>query len=316
MNRSMHDFRTRRRGALAGSTLSGALLAALFALGIRAAPAEQMTFETPEAAVEATMAAIKNEDREKLIAIFGKEHEKELLGTDEAAGRDNRAQFYKRYQEMHQLLVDGEDRRILVVGSEAWPVPIPLVKEGGGWRWDTATGIEEMLNRRVGENELTAIGVLEAYVDAQVEYASVDRDGDQVREYAQRVLSTEGTRDGLYWKEESEDDLSPFGPLVADARDYLSGRNPGDPYFGYYFKVITRQGENVPGGRYDYIINGNMIAGFAMVAFPADYGFSGVMTFLVNQQGQVMQKDLGEEGDILGAALDEYNPDSSWSEPE
>ncbi len=274
--------------------------------------AEQVRFESAEAAVEALVEALKNDDVGRLTDIFGKEHEKEVLGTDEAAGRESREQFHQRYLEMNRLRPDGEDRMVLLVGEQAWPVPIPLVKESEGWRWETEEGLEEIIDRRVGKNELTAIDVLRTYVTAQREYSNVDRDGDEVLEYAQVVRSTEGKKDGLYWEEENDEDLSPFGPLVADGKAYLEDREPGDPYYGYYYKILTRQGENVPGGRYDYLINDNMLAGFAAVAFPADYGFSGVMTFVVNHNGQVQQRDLGELSDVLGAAMEIYNPNDTW----
>ena len=176
---------------------------------------------------------------------------------------------------------------------------------------DTEEGIEEIIDRRIGRNELTAIAIARAYLDSQIEYAREDRDGDEVLEYAQRLSSTPGKKDGLYWEAESEDDLSPFGPLVRGAERYLVTKEPGDPLKGYYFHLLKSQGENPPGGRYDYVINGNMIAGFALVAYPEDYGSSGVMTFVVSHHGKVYQKDLGEFSGML-----EYDPDDSWTEVE
>ena len=168
------------------------------------------------------------------------------------------------------------------------------------------------MNRRIGRNELNAISVARAYVAAQREYARLDRDGDRVLEYATRVSSRPERRDGLFWEVRDGEPPSPFGPLVADARGYLEGRDPGDPYRGYYFKVLTRQGLNPPGGRYDYVINGNMIGGFALVAFPADYGNSGITTFVVSHQGEVLQKDLGEDTRLIAGAMQEYDPDETW----
>src|SRR6185312_10109109 len=174
--------------------------------------------------------------------------------------------------------------------------------------------IDELVARHVGENELATISTLRAYVDAQVQYASADRDGDEVLEYAQKVISTAGKKDGLYWQVASADDaISPFGPFIAELPDYVKERKSGEPYMGYYYRILTRQGENPPGGRYDYIINGNMIAGFAAVAVPAEYGETGVMTFVVSQQGKVYQKDLGEDTALAAAAIQEYNPDDSWT---
>ncbi len=195
---------------------------------------------------------------------------------------------------------------------------IPLVCENGAWRFDTEAGVEEITNRRIGENELQAIRLARAYVDAQVEYASEDRDGDEVLEYAQKLISTAGQKNGLYWQTSVEaDGISPFGPLVAEVdEDYLAERKAGEPFYGYYYKILARQGANPPGGRYDYVINDNMIAGFALIAWPADYGTSGIMTFLVSRQGKVLQKDLGEETAVLAAATQEYDPDSTWVETE
>ena len=210
------------------------------------------------------------------------------------------------------LVDDDKDRKILIIGSEEWPLPFPLVREKRRWRFDTEAGIEEVVNRRVGRNELGAIRNCHAAIDAQVEYASADRDGDEVLEYAQVIISTEGKKDGLYWEAADGEEASPFGPFIADAKGYLEGRDPGDPFRGYFYKVITRQGTNAPGGRYDYIINGNMIAGFGLIAFPADHGNSGVMTFMCNHQGKVYETDFGPDSDLIAAGIDEYNPDASW----
>jgi len=196
----------------------------------------------------------------------------------------------------------------LILGPKDWPLPISIVREEGVWRFDTEEGIEEIIDRRIGRNELTAIAIARAYLDAQIEYAREDRDGDEVLEYAQRLASTPGKKDGLYWEAESEDDLSPFGPLVRGAEHYLETKELGDPLKGYYFHVLKHQGEKPPGGRYDYVINGNMIAGFALVAYPDDYENSGVMTFVVSHHGKVYQKDLGEFTGML-----EYDPDESWT---
>ena len=275
---------------------------------------EQMTFATPDAAVDALLAALEKDELETLFDIFGREYEDELIGGDPIASREARKQAFEKAQEMHKLRDDSEDRKVLLIGPEAWPVPFPLVMEGGSWRFDTAAGIEEVVNRRIGANELNAIAICRAYIDAQIEYSDADRDGDEVLEYAQLITSTEGKQDGLYWEAGENEELSPFGPLVADARDYLEGSEPGDPFKGYYYKIITRQDSNAPGGRYDYIINGNMIAGFAMIAFPADYGNSGVMTFMCSHQGKVYQKNLGDDSDLIAAGIDVYNPDETWTE--
>jgi hypothetical protein len=276
--------------------------------------AEQKTFATPDAAVNALIAALKKGDTDILLDIFDRKYEEELIGGDPIASREARKKASERAQEMHKLRDDGKDKKILLIGSEVWPVPFPLVKEGGSWRFDTAAGIEEVVNRRIGENELYAIAMCREFIEAQNKYSSVDRDNDEVLEYAQQIASGKGKKDGLYWEAGEYKELSPFGPLVADAKDYLEGREPGDPFLGYFYKIITRQGSDAPGGRYDYIINGSMIAGFAIIAFPANYGKSGIMTFMCGHQGKVYQKNFGKDSDLIAAGIDEYNPDASWSE--
>jgi len=277
---------------------------------------QQKVFKTAEAAVGSLLEALKNNDNNALLDIFGHEYKKYIVGTDKVAAREDRKQVYKAAQELNTLSKYDEGTRILVIGKEAWPLPFPIVKRETGWRFDTEAGIEEMLNRRIGNNELNTIATALTYVEAQVQYAAKDRDGDEVLEYAQQIGSSKGKKDGLYWEVApgSGEEISPFGPLVADAKDYLAGRNPGDPFKGYYYKILSHQSENVPGGRYDYVINGNMIAGFALVAFPADYGSSGVMTFIVNHQGKVYENDLGENTRFIASAMEAYNPDESWTE--
>jgi hypothetical protein len=316
MERTMSKRHSAWRAGRCANVLLGAVL--VFSLGISPAgfaeEKPQTTFETPEAAAEALVEALGASDLEALLTMFDRQYKDELLGGDEAAARVQIKIAYDRAQEMYRLRPDGEGRRVMLMGKQVWPMPFPLVEDKGRWRFDTEAGLEEVINRRIGRNELNAISVLRAYVAAQDQYASADRDGDEVLEYAQRVSSRTGRKDGLYWEtaEGSGEEPSPFGPLVADAHDYLVGRDPGDPYMGYYFKILTRQGLNVPGGRHDYIINGNMIAGFAMLAFPADHGNSGIMTFVVNSLGQVHEKDLGEETDLIAGGIDEYNPGESW----
>ena len=277
---------------------------------------EQKTFKTAGAAADSLIAALAKDDVETLLDIFGREYEEELIGGDPIASRENRKQVAKKALTMHKLRDDGKDRKVLYIGDQAWPVPFPLVKEGKSWRFDTEAGIEEVVNRRVGENELNAIAICKAYIDAQIQYSDVDRDGDEVLEYAQKIGSTEGKKDGLFWESGDNEELSPFGPLIADSKDYLEGREPGDPFKGYYYKIITRQGSGAAGGRYDYIINGNMIAGFAFIAFPADHGNSGIMTFMCSHQNKVYQKNFGDDSDLIAAGIDEYNPDATWSQVE
>jgi hypothetical protein len=274
-------------------------------------PQAQRIFETPEAAVEALLDALERDDVDALLGILGREHESAIVTPDWDAERDVRQRIVEAAKQAQELSRVDEGVVEVVIGEEEWPIPFPVVQGEEGWSFDTEEGLEEIVDRRIGRNEIAAIAIARAYVDAQIEYARRDRDGDDVLEYAQRLASTTGKRDGLYWEAESEEDLSPFGPLVQGAERYLETRQPGDPIRGYYFQVLTRQGENPPGGRYDYVINGNMIAGFALVAYPADYHNSGVMTFVVSHRGKVHQKDLGEF-----AGMDEYDPDDTWTEVE
>jgi len=302
-----------------GDRRLGAILAVLVGvLGIgwsaHAATAEpQMRFGTPEAAVEVLLAAFKNSDDGTLAALFGVAYADRLLSKDKEAARADRTRLYQAAQKKLTLRTDTADRVILVIGENAWPFPIPLVRSGTDWRFHTAEGMEEIVNRRIGANEINVIAACRAYLWAQRQYASKIRDKSSVRKFAQRLVSTAGAQDGLYWDPAvANGEESPFGPLVAEFRG--GGRQPGDPYHGYYFRILTRQGKSVPGGPYSYVINGNMIAGFALVAFPAEYGNTGVMTFLVSHHGQVYQKDLGPRTAEIAKAMQEYNPDATWTE--
>jgi len=280
----------------------------------QAATAEtQMHFGTPEAAAEALLTAFKNNDDGALSALFGAEYADRLISKDKVAARETREGLYQAAQKALTLRKDTADRVVLVIGPDAWPFPIPLVRSGTDWRFHTASGMEEIVNRRVGADELKAIAVCRDYLIAQREYASKIRDKSGVRKFAQRLASKPGTQDGLYWDPAvAGGEESPFGPQIAEF--LKAGRKAGDPYFGYFFRVLTRQGSNVPGGRYSYVINGNMIAGFALVAFPAEYRNTGVMTFVVNHQGKVYQKDLGPRTVAIAKGMVEYNPDTKWTE--
>jgi hypothetical protein len=309
----MFSFARRIRATAFAASL--ALGGVGFATSAAAATA-QPTFPTPEAAMAALLKALDTQDAEAVLALFGSENRDFIIGGDPAGARKAFSELAAAAKEATAFRPDGEDRRVIEVGKLAYPLPIPLVHENGAWRFDTEAGIEEITNRRIGMNELQAIRVARSYVDAQIEYAAADRDGDEVLEYAQRLGSSAGSKNGLYWESSAEsEEVSPFGPLIAGMdQDYVSARKAEEPFYGYYFKILTRQGANPPGGRYDYVINGNMIAGFAMVAWPADYGTSGIMTFLVSHQGKVLQKDLGDDTGVLAAALQEYDPDDSWVE--
>jgi hypothetical protein len=271
-------------------------------------------FKTPEAAAQAILDALAKEDRDAILAVLGDEFKDQLFSDEVSRERDSYRRVVASAKEVMQLRADDENTRVMVIGKDAWPMPIPIVHDDKGWHFDTGAGIDELLARQIGKDELATIATLRAYVDAQVEYASADRDGDEVLEYSQKLASTPGKKDGLYWQAASADDaVSPFGPFIAQLPDYVKERKPGEPYMGYYYRILTRQGENPPGGRYDYVINGNMIAGFAAIAVPAEYAETGVMTFVVSQQGKVYQKDLGEDTALAAAAIQEYNPDDSWT---
>lgn len=305
----MHKILNGGMRSLGIRVMLAALLLGLTAGCQQADTESQRTFATPEDAVEALLEAVERDDADAVLAILGREYRDAIVTPDWDAQRAARLEIVEAARQTQELREVEEGVVEIILGTESWPLPIRLVREGEAWRFDTGEGIQEIIDRRIGRNELTAIEIARAYVDAQIEYAREDRDGDEVLEYAQRLASTPGQKDGLYWEAESEDDLSPFGPLVRGAERYLATKEPGDPLRGYYFQVLKRQGENPPGGRYDYVINGNMIAGFALVAYPADYGNSGVMTFVVSQQGKVYQKDLGPF-----PGMDLYDPDESWTQ--
>jgi len=300
----------------------GALLMALGAATVNAQPPAsqpasqpaQQVFPTVRAAVDALLEACKNNDSAALVRMLGARYGEELKRIDDAEERLQRLAFYNKAQAYLKIEEEGNAKAILVIGRELWPMPIPLVKEAAGWRFDTDEGLEELLARRIGENELAVIDVCNEYVRMQVDYAAVDRDGDEVREYAQRFVSTAGKHDGLYWERDAaaHERPSPLEALLPDSFGEVKDCKPGTPHRGYYFKILTRQGANPPGGKYDYVINGNMIAGFALVAWPADYRASGVMTFVISHQGKLFQKDLGPDTAKLVEAMTEYNPDKTW----
>jgi hypothetical protein len=234
--------------------------------------------------------------------------------------KEGRESFLRDYEEKFSLEKKGDDAVILLVGKEDWPVPIPIVKKGSAWSFDTKAGKEELLNRRIGRNELHTIDVLRTYVGAQREYAEKDRDGDGVYPYAQKLWSTPGKKDGLYWKTGEGEEASPFGPFAARAaREGYTRKEKvekSSPYYGYYFRILKAQGKHAPGGAYDYVVKGNMILGFGLVAYPAEYGSSGVMTFIVNQEGVVYQKDLGKGTAKTAGAMKRYDPGPTWKKVE
>ena len=292
----------------------GTALAVLVTVGGANALAEPQAFPSPEGAAQALRDALEADDGEALRAIFGPEYADDLIGSDIAIVREGMRQTLEAMRAATALLPEADDSVILTIGRQAFPFPVPIVREGESWYFDSAAGLEEVLDRRIGENELAAIEALRAYVQAQIEYASADRDGDQVLEYAQRVISTPGQRDGLYWASAPGEPVSPFGPFIAEISALIQGKELGDPYRGYYYRVLKGQTEHAPGGAYEYVINGNMIAGFAMLAWPAEYGETGVMTFQVSHQGDVLEADLGPETAEVAPAFDAYDPDATWTE--
>jgi len=291
---------------------------ALCAITQLAAAETGKTFTTPEEAVAALAREVKNDNRPELFAIFGPGAQ-DLVNPDPVQATNEYAAFAAALAETNRLVRVSDTRRVLQVGQDNWPFPVPIVQKDGRWSFDTAAGKAELVNRRIGRNELATLQVVRAYVQAQREYASRDRDGDEVLEYAQKIISTPGAKDGLFWSPELDGEISPLGPLAADAaaEGYGKGWKKADgepqPFHGYLFKILTRQGKHAPGGKYDYVINGNMIGGFALVAWPAEYGVSGIMTFVVNQQGRVYEKDAGPKSAALAEHMKEYNPDHSWT---
>jgi hypothetical protein len=261
------------------------------------------------------VAATKAGDHAALAAIFGPEV-KELLSGDEKQDAIESADFARTVAQYSALVKKSDDRYTLDLGDQNWPFPIPLVKKDGAWIFDTAAGKEEILNRRIGEDETIAIGVCRTYLLAQREYASEDRAGDGVLAFARRIKSTPGSKDGLYWKAADTEEPSPFGPLIAEVRaeGYGGKTAEGDPepFHGYRFKVLAAQGASAPGGAYNYIINGHLLGGFALVAYPEHWNESGVMTFIVNQWGKVYERNLGIGSTEYASMMTEFDPDSDW----
>lgn len=272
-------------------------------------------FASPEDASKALVDAARDSDKNKVSALFGSQYAQLFSSGDEVEDANNRTDFLKMAEQKSFIENQQANKAILHFGQNDWAFPVPVVNNGGQWRFDAEQGQQEILNRRIGRNELNTLGVMRGYVEAQFEYAAIDRDGDGVSEFATKLRSEPGKFDGLYWEMASGQPESPLGPLVAQAKAAgykAQGKESTTPYHGYVYKILTGQGSNVPGGKYDYIINGNMIAGFALVAFPAVYGSSGIMTFVVNHRGKIYQKNLGPKTAELALAMKAYDPDASW----
>lgn len=280
-----------------------------------AAMAQQKGFKSADEAVKAAVAAARSNDDKEMLAIFGPQAKEILFSGDVVADKQRRGQFIAAYDEKNRLDAKG-DERILVIGKQDWPFPIPVVKKGEGWVFDTAKGKEEILNRRIGDNELYTIQALLAVVDAQREYALKDRNTNGLLEYAQKFMSDAGKKNGLYWQTKAGEPESPLGPIMNQAQGQGYQFKPSSipaPYHGYFYRILTAQGKDAPGGAYSYLIKGKMIGGFAVVAYPAEYGNSGVMTFIVNHDGKVFQKNLGKNTATVAKGMKEYNPDKSWT---
>ena len=300
------------------------LVGMALACGIgRADDAGQSHFATPEDALAALTKAVQAKDADGLRNVFGPAY-LEITDPDPVERENSLTKFASHLAEAARLTNKNENSAILIVGEEKWPFPIPLMKKNDKWFFDTPAGKEEILKRRIGKDEISAIDVCRAYVQAQRQYALIDRNSDGVIEYAQKLKSSPGLQDGLYWDSKPGEEESPFGPLVAtahaegyDKKNTSEGvMQTSEPFHGYLFRILTKQGEKAPGGKYDYVINGHMVAGYALLAYPAEWGNSGVMTFIVNQLGKVFQKDLGKKTADLLWQINEYDPDETWQPAE
>jgi len=290
------------------------LLTVCFPVRSMAQQPGQKTFSSPEDASSALVTAAQNNDEKTMLDILGPDGKQIVSSGDETEDAESRANFVRRYEQMHRLMKEPDGTTVLYIGAENWPTPIPLVNQGNSWYFDTEAGKKEILYRRVGRNELSAISVCQELVAAQKEFYSA-----QHNEYAKEIFSDEGQHDGLYWKAAEGEPQSPVGPLVASAftEGYAKSQDGSpNPYRGYYYRMLTRQGKKGPGGAKSYLVNGKLVEGFAFLAYPAEYRSSGVMTFIVNQDGIVYQKDLGKKTEVLAKALKEYNPNSSWQKAE
>ena len=289
-------------------------------VGVKAdAAVKQKGFATPDEAVNAFATAMRSNDEQALLSIFGTAAKELISSGDPVRDKQRREMFISDYDRKNSITQEGA-KMVLVVGEKDWPFPIPLVKRGDQWIFDTQAGKEEILNRRIGEDELSTVQTLLAIVDAQREYALIDRDNDGLRAYAEKLRSDPGKKNGLYWETKEGEGPSPLGELVADARaeGYTrTGPKQGPiPFHGYYFRLLKKQGKHASGGAFDYVVKNKMIGGFAVVAYPAVYGNSGVMTFMVNHEGVVYEKDLGKNTAKTAKAMTSFDPDKTWKKVE
>ena len=292
------------------------MVVALFLVPGQVRAVDQKVFATPAEAVHALVKAAKDGDQDELLALLGDDGKALVYSGDVVQDKANMNNFVKAYEAKHALVKQDEKTQILQVGANDWPMPIPIVNDGGKWRFDTAAGKQELLYRRIGYNELGAISVCRGFIDAQRDYAAVGHDGLPPGIYAQKLMSEQGKQDGLYWETKEEEPASPAGPFLAQAggQGYTPEGHGGksQPYHGYLYIILRAQGSAAKGGAESYVVDGKLTAGVALVAYPAEYRVSGVMTFIVNQSGVVYQRDLGEKTAEIAGAMTEYNPDSTW----
>ncbi len=302
-----------------GAAFCVAAVLAWFALSFPACAASpaHAGFKSPEQAVAALILAARSNSTADLLQVLGPASKRLVSSGDAVADDRARASFVAEFDEANKIIKQGDDRAVLVIGKDEWAFPIPAVKHASTWRFDTKAGEQEIINRRIGANELSTIEVCRAYVDAQRDYATTDRNHDGYVEYAQKFVSSPGKRDGLYWPAQAGEDESPIGPLMARARaeGYGAAKIKPASYHGYYYRILKAQGPHAPGGAVSYVARGHMIGGFALVAFPAQYGESGIKTFIVNHDGIVYEKDLGPDTAKIASGMTRYDPDGSWKTP-
>jgi hypothetical protein len=299
---AVDDTGTRMKPTFAGCVRACALALALVAPLAFA----QKVYPTPEAAADAFTDALRKADRQALAVVLGQNY-KQYVSTDNI-DKSNIEAYLKAWDKQHKVYNEGDKAAMVSIGDEpGWTLPIPIAKRKTGWQFDLVAGADEMRTRRIGRNELATMQAILAYYDAQREYSAVDRNGDGIYEYAQKLVSTKGKKDGLYWESPLGMDESPLGPLLAKQKP-----KGGAGYYGYHYKILTKQGKDAPGGAYDYIIGKRMRSGFAAVAWPVRYGDTGVMTFIVSHAGIVYEKDLGPSTEAAASAMTAFNPDSSW----
>jgi Protein of unknown function (DUF2950) len=298
------DQNARRIAAVRFAALTAVL--ALVVAWTPAAVAQQRTFPSPEAAMNAFGDAVAASDEDALKSVFGADFRTFIPPV----GAEGRYRFLAAWAKSHAIKPEGDAKALVAVGDDGWTLPIPIVKNAGGWQFDTRAGADEMRVRRIGRNERAVMQVMLAIYDAQREYATRDRNGDGVLEYAAKLMSAPGKKDGLYWRNKSNEEASPLGPAFVAAQ--AAGRGAAAGYYGYRYKVLTSQGKNAPGGAFDYVAHGRMIGGFAVVAWPVKYGDTGVMSFIVSHDGVVYQKDLGPDTATRAAAMTRFDPDPTW----